>query len=176
MARTPQANGGELTAVRRAEEQVLCYQLRLKGHNLRDIAKMMTERGYPMSHVTVSHRVAAEIKERIDPGREAHRALMVDRLDGMLVLLSGQIERDLSRVDGEGNPAPVVNLDALKSFLAIEDRRAKLLGLDEPAKLEVFNRDNIAPEADVQNLIKKAEAAIERNRERDEWARERLQR
>ena len=174
MRRTPQANAGELATVNVAEEQVLCYQLRLRGHNLRDIAQMMTDKGYPMSHHTVARRIAAEIKERVDPGREAHRALMVDRLDGMLVILSGAIERDLQRTDSEGNPAPVVNADALKTFLNIEDRRAKLLGLDEPAKLDVTNRQEIAPEADLADLVANAEAAINRNRERDEWARERL--
>lgn len=173
MGQPPQGNGA-LVQVRAAEEQVLCYALRLKGHNLREIARMMTERGYPMSHHTVARRIADEIKERVDPGREAHRAMMVDRLDGMLAMLSAQIERALTRVDGEGQPAPVVDIEALKLFLQIEDRRAKLLGLDEPAKLDVLQRTEIAPEADLADLVANAEAAINRNRERDEWARERL--
>lgn len=176
MARTPQANAGGVEAVRQTEEQVLCYALRLRGHALREIAQIMTTQGYPMSHHTVARRIAEEIAERVDPGREAHRAFMVDRLDRMLVVLTDTIDKGLNRTDKDGNPDPVVNIEALNTFLRIEDRRAKLLGLDEPAKLDVTQRTEIPAEADLGDLIAAAEEAMNRNRARDDWARERLTR
>jgi hypothetical protein len=102
------------------------------------------------------YQAAAEVLERehlaISHGKVVRRRVDVQRdEDGIEIL------------DGEGNPIPLYQdvmddgpvLQAIDRMLKIQERRAKLLGLDAPAKLEVFTIDAIDAE------IKKLQAELD---------------
>ena len=109
-----------------AEKQVRAYELKLQGHSLRAIAKIMTAEGVPVSHQTVSNLIDRECAERVLPLADAVRKQEIDRFDQWLVRLNERIDQggsDLSR--------------AIEVAVKVSERRAKLLGADSPVVTEV---------------------------------------
>lgn len=74
-----------------------------------------------------------------------YRAEQADRLDALLVKANEVLARQhitvsngkVVMLDGRPVPDDGPTLDAIKTVLAIEDRRAKLLGLDTPVKQQL---------------------------------------
>lgn len=102
-----------------AEEQIECYELRLKGLSFQAIS---TATG--LSVGTVYNRVKSEIDARVLPLAEEVRKMELDRLDRYLVRLDEQIEagRSVAR-----------NVEVA---VKVSERRSKYLGVDAPEKVE----------------------------------------
>lgn len=168
------------TNVGRAEEQRICYELRLRGLSIRAIAE---ETG--LSVGTVFNRIDCEITETLDPLRAKLRELEVERLDRMQLTVLNILDRDhyvvsdgrvVTRVDAEtdekvpvADPGPV--FQAIDRLLKIQERRAKLLGLDAPTKVEAnvtpaqVNPDTAAMIAEAKVMAEAQEAEIKARRD-----------
>lgn len=133
-----------------ADEAVRCYTLRLKGASLRDIA---TYEG--VSRTTVQRRLDAYIANLIRPQAEQYRQIETDRLD----VLSRRVWDVLDAHAGDETGAPMVILAAADRLIRIADRRARLLGLDMPAKLEVQAPPDPA-EIELGQMIREAKAKL----------------
>ena len=106
-----------------ADEQIRCYQLRLMGHSIRRISELLAAEGISLSPATVHRRVTAEIKSRVEPLVEEYIAMELDKLDVMETYLQPRVE------SGDDK--------AVNARLRIMERRAKLLGLDAPERLDM---------------------------------------
>src|SRR5690606_11568973 len=96
-----------------ADEQAAVLELRRNGYTVRQIAAQLG-----ISKSTVQNRLDAAIAELVEPAAREVRLLELERLDARQARLEGKLD------DGE-DPAKVVPI-ALK----VQERRAKLLGLD----------------------------------------------
>ena len=112
-----------------ADEQAAVLELRRKGYTVRQIAAQLG-----ISKSTVQNRLDAAIAELVEPAAREVRLLELERLDAWQARLEGKLD------DGE-DPAKVVPI-ALK----VQERRAKLLGLDAPERAEVTQ--TVLPAAD----------------------------
>jgi hypothetical protein len=152
-----------------AERQDRAYTLALRGKSLRQISRIMTDEGMPVSHETARKLIAAEADERVAPLATEYRQMQLDRLGEMreraLEVLEAQHwlvshGRVVTLEDDSGLKTPLADdgpvLAAVDRLLRIEERTARLLGLDAPAKAEIESRiETIAP--DVLSLIEAAE-------------------
>lgn len=100
------------------QEQAL--ELRIAGASFRAIAKQLGI-GLRQAYELVSDGLAA-LKDDRDDAAERLRALEVERCDRMTLALGRKV------VNGEER--------AVRAAVAVMDRRAKLLGLDAPVKVE----------------------------------------
>jgi len=146
----PRARNNPATAARDAD----AARMRIAGKTYEQIA---TELRYPnrgVAYRAVQRIIAADVRETADE----LRALELERLDrlyqaGMQVL---EAKHYTVQKDGviwhDGKPleddAPI--LAAIDRLLKIQDRRAKLLGLDAPTKVEVRTVGQI--EAEIAEL------------------------
>lgn len=123
-----------------AEQQRLCYQLRLEHWSIRQIAAMTG-----LSVGTVHKRIQDEIAETITPYREQVRTLEVQRLDDMSRLVAGLLERKhyvysdgrVVHLDGTAVEDDEFVLKVVDRLLRIQERRTKYLGLDAATQVEV---------------------------------------
>ena len=124
-----------------AEEQAQCYRLRLAGMTLEQIAKQTD-----LSKATVHNRITAQIKETVEPLAEEVRKMQLDRLDEWLMHLNGQIRqgRQVAR--------------SIEVALRVEERRAKLMGVDAPEKTQSEHSFTASP--DLQERIAAAQALL----------------
>lgn len=93
-----------------------------------------------------AHQIYTKALKEI-PAQEVteYRAEQADRLDALLVKANEVLARQhitvsngkVVMLDGRPVPDDGPTLDAIKTVLAIEDRRAKLLGLDTPVKQQL---------------------------------------
>jgi hypothetical protein len=125
-----------------AEEQIRCYELRLTGMSLDQIA---TATGIPRS--TVHDRIQAEITTRVLPLAEEVRKLELDRLDRWQARLE-------ERLDASDDPVKVVPV-----LVKVSERRCHLMGANAPEKIEAtvtqVTQDDIA----LAELVAEAQAA-----------------
>jgi hypothetical protein len=123
MARPPQARANRATI---AAQQVRCYELRLSGMSIRDIAAATS-----LSVGTVHNRISQEINDRVAPLADELLAIELDRLDRWLVRLDAQIESGF---------AVARNVEVA---IRVSERRSGLLGLDSPvrSRVEVITLD-----------------------------------
>jgi len=126
-----------------AEEQRRCWELRLRGLSLRQIA---AETG--LSKSTVENRLRNEFEEyRQDSAalREQYIQMELERLDAasnvvLTILEANHIlvaDGRVITVDGMPLPDSGPVLAAVKEWRAISESRRKLLGLDAPTKANV---------------------------------------
>lgn len=168
------------TNVGRAEEQRICYEMRLRGMSIRAIA---AETG--LSVGTVFNRIDCEIAETLDPLRAKVRELEIERLDRMQLTVLNILEREhfvisdgriVTRADESGEKVPVPDASpvfaAIDRLLKIQERRAKLLGLDAPTRVEAnvteaaqVDPDTAAMIAEAKQMAETQEAAIKARRE-----------
>jgi|SRR6478735_3776035 len=117
------------------------WLLRVKGKTVRQIA---TELGVS---VGTAHSDLAAVMERTkeenDDRAETHRALSLARLDRALdtieeaLLAQAPLPEGDGAADGESlRPDHELRLKAIDRLMKIEERRAKLLGLDAPTKVD----------------------------------------
>lgn len=130
-----------------AEKQVVAYELKLKGHSLRAIARIMTEQGMKVSHQGVANLIDAECKERVLPLAEAVRKQEIDRFDGWLVKLNEKIE---------AGDQVARNIEVA---VKVSERRAALLGANAPVQQEITATVEHKP-AEVLDLIAQAKAQV----------------
>jgi hypothetical protein len=121
-----------------AEEQLRCYQLRLTGATIAMIAK---QTGLAVG--TVHKRIQSEIAERVEPVRAEVRKVQLDRLDEWLMHLNKQIREGRSVARN------------IEVALRVEERRAKMMGSDEPEQSAV----TVTTDPAVQALLDRARAA-----------------
>jgi hypothetical protein len=114
-----------LTSARRlaaVDRQVEALKLRRAGKSFADIAQRLGYASRSNAYTAVMHALRRTLQE---PADEVRR-LEIERLDG---LLSGLWER-----------AAAGHLPSVDRVLAIMDRRAKLLGLDAPTRVDITAR------------------------------------
>lgn len=99
-----------------ADQMVKVYEMKLAGKSHDFIAKALG-----ISHGTVANRLSEAVRNRVEPVREEYRAYEVDRLDKMVDTVQQIIDNTSD---------PEVKLKAVDRLLRIQDRRAKLQGLD----------------------------------------------
>lgn len=128
-----------------AEQQIRCYELRLTGMSLDKIVK---ETG--LSKGTVHNRIQAEIAARVLPLADEVRKMELDRLDRWLEKLDAQIHDD----EAAGRVARNIEV-AVK----VAERRAKLLGIDAPEKVEATVTEVTQEDIALAELVREAQAA-----------------
>jgi hypothetical protein len=145
MGDVPQAHGNPAD---QAERQIRAYELKLKGHSLRAIARTMTDEGMKVSHQTVANLIDKECAERVLPLADAVRKQEIDRFDTWLVKLGEQIDagHQVAR-----------NIEVA---VKVSERRARLLGADAPVQQEINATVEHKP-AEVLELISQAKARSE---------------
>lgn len=144
------ADGGEQrNATQRREEQRVCYEIRLQGHSVREVAKLASqELGWSISRATAWRRIEEEGLLQVQPAEAALRAQELDRLDRYLLALE---QAALS-------PDPKDKVAAVNSALKLQERRAKLLGLDAPERSEVTIHEVDPADAELAQLIREERA------------------
>ena len=143
----PKARGGNGRYTRTAdtaERDAAACRLRTQGLSYRAIATQLGMAGPSNAHQAVERALKATVAEPADQVRQ----LELDRLDALwaaawavlerehVVVNSGEIVIDTRNEDGLPllDDAPV--LKAVQTLLKVAERRAKLLGLDAPTKIE----------------------------------------
>lgn len=108
------------------------WDLRVKGKSYRAIAEALevSVRTAFNDIAAVLERTRAENNETA----ESHKALSLSRLDRALLVVEGALDAQV--FDADGNADNELKLKALDRMLKIEERRAKLLGLDAPTKVD----------------------------------------
>lgn len=125
-----------------AEEQVRCYQLRLTGLSIRQIA------GHTgLGVATVHARIQSEINARVLPLADEVRKVELDRLDGWLARLNGEIA---------AGKAVARNVEVA---VRVSERRAKLLGIDAPQQIEATVTEVTQEDIALAELVREAHAA-----------------
>lgn len=156
-----------------AEQQKTCYQLRLQHASFRAIA---AETGLSVS--TVFERVETEIAETVAPYREQYQVMQRERLDGLSRTVMDMLtERHYTISDGrvvqlDGEPIEDAEfvLKCIDRLMKIEERRAKLLGLDAAVKVDATVTETTQVDIEAAEMVAeakvKAAAAEARLKER----------
>lgn len=140
---------GSRDRVRRAEQHVAAYELRLRGLTYREIGTAMN-----VPFQTVHTWCADLAATRTAESREALVAFELDRLDRYLTKLEEQIEN---------GRAVARNIE---TALRVGERRAKLLGLDAATKVETTVTEVGPVDLALAELIREAEAAASAEEQR----------
>lgn len=136
-------NGDFIRTTDTAERDAEAARLRSRGLSYRAIAKQLAIDVHT-AHDAVSRALRAIVEE---PATEV-RTLELQRLDAMYDAVLGVLEREHFTVQhgkviyiGEDDPKPLMDdapvLAAVDRLLKIQERRARLLGLDSETKVSV---------------------------------------
>lgn len=141
-----------------AERREKAWELRLKGWNYREIGRELG-----VSHVTAYHDINAVLEQvRKDTAEDAEkwRSVSIARIEAALKVVHDALAAELLDPEtGMNIPATEnhdIRLKALDRLIKLEERKAKLLGLDAPAKVEAKVSEVTLDEIDA--LKKGAEA------------------
>lgn len=151
LARVNVTDGGYVrNPAQRAEEQRVCYELRLLGHPIREVARMAGEElGWNVTESVVMRRINDEGLRRVQPAEEALRNMELDRLDRYLLATE--------KLAFEAQD-PKDHLAAMDRALRIQERRAKLLGLDAPVKADITVSESDPRDGELAELIREEKA------------------
>lgn len=124
-------------AVETHEREMRALDYRRKGHTYEEISRYMGLGGPGVAYRIIQRAMSKAIVENADEVR----AVELDRLDGFLTRLQEKIERGDTK--------------AIDTALRIMDRRAKMLGLDAPTKVqaEVTTHDADSIDGEVARLV-----------------------
>lgn len=149
-----------------AEEQRACYEMRLRGMSIRAIAAATG-----LSVTTAWRRIDCEITETLDPLRAKVRELEIERLDRMQLIVLAVLDREhvvisdgrvVYRTDDDGKRAPVLDsgpaLAAIDRLLKIQERRARLLGLDAAVKVDATVTETTQQDLELIDMVNAAKA------------------
>ena len=125
-----------------AEEQIRCYELRLTGASIRQIATITG-----LGVATVHKLIKLEIDERVTPLAEEARRMELDRLDVWLARLTVQINKGV---------AVARNVEVA---LRVSERRARLLGLDAPERVDAQVTETTVFDTEFTALVREVQAA-----------------
>jgi hypothetical protein len=161
-----------------AEQEKYCYELRLRGLSIRQIADRakVEHPEWSLSATTVHRRIEGFIKAELQQPREQVLRMELDRLDRLQTVLAGIIEREhltffegrAVRVktgeDADGKPVyenvpdhgPV--LAAIDRWFKLQDRRAKYLGLDAPVQVDATVTETTQADLEIADMIREAQA------------------
>lgn len=122
-----------------AEQQKICYQLRLQHYTIRQIAGITG-----LSIGTVHKRIADEISETVAPYREQYVAMARERLDNSSRLVLDLLERRhylisegrVVRMDGTPIEDDEFVLKCIDRLLNIEKQRSGMEGYNAPLKVD----------------------------------------
>lgn len=128
-----------------AEQSRRCYELKLAGWSHDRIAEELG-----ISYGTVVNRIKAHIEVRVQPLADELRSVMVDRLDLCIEKLHEQIQDP----DAAGRLARNVEV-----LVKVEERRAKLLGVDAPERVEAIVTEVTQADVALAELVAEARAA-----------------
>ena len=125
------------SSVATVEREAQALSLRRRGMPYNDIATYMGLSGPGAAYRIVQRGLCRLIQEPADDVR----AMELDRLDTFLFRLSGRIE--------------LGDTKAIDTALKVMDRRAKLMGLDAPTKVqaEVTTNDGTSIDSEVARLV-----------------------
>lgn len=127
-----------------AEQRIRCYELRMAGHTITEIARMTG-----LSRTTVHTRITEEVTERVEPWAVLHRQMQLDRIESYLSTLDTQI--------AAGAPGIPRHIEvAIKAM----ERQAKLLGLDAPAQVEATLHRVDEAQAELTAMLREAAAKV----------------
>lgn len=144
--------GYERNQAQKAEEQRVCYELRLVGHSMREVARLASEQlGWTVSLATAQRRVENEGLQRVAPAEKALRELELDRLDRYL-LAAETIAHEATD--------PKDKMAALDRAMKVQERRAKLLGLDAPERHDVTVHEVDPADAELAALVREEKARM----------------
>ena len=145
MPRAKKTAPGKLRAQQKAQRAL---DLRLAGKSFDAIAKALGYASRSGAFMAVDELIKARVADATE-GADELRRLELERLDVMAAGLWPSASK--------GNPA------AVDRMLKIQERRAKLLGLDAPAKQEVSGPDGGAIQIDArEQLMGRLSSLIER--------------
>lgn len=148
--RSRDAGGRAIRSINTAREDAEAAQMRAEGMTLAQIAKVQG-RAISTVHARIERAIAAVPVEAV----ERLRALELERLDMMWqaaieVLRRQHVTVSDGRIVKDDYDEPILDDDpilrAMDRLLKIQDRRAKLLGLDAPtrSRMEVVTHDAFA--------------------------------
>lgn len=138
-----------------AERDAEAARLRARGQSYQEIA---TELGYA-DHTGARKAVQRALVQIVAEPAEDVRALQLEQLDRLALAALAVLERNHvtvshGRIIRDENEQPILDdgpvLTAIDRLLKIQERRAKLLGLDAPARHEVVSLD--ALDAEIERL------------------------
>ena len=127
----------------RAELRLKAYDMQLSGMSLRAIGAAL---GYSASWV--GKLIDEEIQHRTEPVAARVRLVEIDRLDAYLVRIQ-------TALDAGGDVSKLVS-----AGLRVAERRAKLLGLDVPARADLTVRQFDATDVALTELINETKAKV----------------
>lgn len=130
-----------------AAEQEQCYDLRLQGLSIREIARRVN-----LGVGTVHNRLSDEINKRIAPKSDELRLFELDKLDDA----EARLISERNAISVGDNPDAVVKL--INSQVNTMGRRAKLMGLDAPEKVAISGDVEVALHPAVKAALDQAEA------------------
>ncbi len=119
----------KLPDAKRAELQALCMAHRRGGQSYTQIAQL-TGASKTMCHRLVQEALQ-EYRVRTETDTAEHVSMQLARIDSALQAISTQIQQG--------------NLGAIDRLIRLEERRARLLGLDMPNKFAPTSPDGTAP-------------------------------
>lgn len=135
-----------------AAEQEQCYDLRLEGLSIREVARKTG-----LSRSTVQNRLNDESIRRIAPRSDALRIQQLDQLDE----INSRLQREKDAIHVGDKPDSVVKLS--NSQLGVIDRAARLMGTNAPEKVAVTtNRDSLDLPPALAGAMRAAELDAER--------------
>jgi hypothetical protein len=124
-----------------------------------------------LSLTTVWRRIDCEITETLDPLRAKVRELEIERLDRMQLLVLAILEREhyvisdgrvVHRTDEHGEKIPLQDsgpaLAAIDRLLKIQERRARLLGLDAAMKVDATVTETTQQDLELIDMVNAAKA------------------
>lgn len=157
-----------------AEEQRVCYELYLAGHNLREISEIT---GLPKT--TVHRRLECEIRETVDPLRAEYKRVQHDRLEALWrktaeiirtphpVVSEGRIVKDR---DGQPIEDHAVTLAAIARGDSLIGRMMRLHGTEASVKVDATITETTQLDIEAAEMVAeakvKAAAAEARLKER----------
>jgi DNA-binding Lrp family transcriptional regulator len=118
------------------------YEMKLSGMTYRQIAEVVK-----LAPSTVYERIKKRIAEEVQPLADELRAVEVDRLDRWLRRLDAQIEADQYVARN------------VEVAVRVSERRAKLLGIDAPEKVEAVITEVTQEDIALGELVREAQAA-----------------
>lgn len=136
----PNHPGGHNNEAEIAERRARAFELRKDGWPYRRIA---TELGVGVATAHDDVRAAMEDLLPIEVIEQV-REMEADRLDHLMVLAMNVVADDAADYD--------TRLKAIDKVLAVQQRRAKLLGLDAPERLEVGATVTITAPSQIADL------------------------
>jgi len=124
-------------------------KLRVKGHTFKEIAQKLSI-SVGQAHADVQAALS-DVREDVARDAATERKLQLKRLDKAMVVADGILESksngldvgddiDSAEIAEELSRLEEIKLKAIDRIVKLEERRAKLLGLDAPEKREIDAR------------------------------------